>query len=80
MVLPLIKIPPIPIICFADDYIVLCKANDKSLTFIKINSQHLRMNPGLVSIWQKKKKKISKNINRSKQRDICDYLTTYARL
>lgn len=61
--------PPIPIICFADDCILFCKNNPKSLNFFQNTLKTFESEAGL-SI-NKSKAFFSKNTSNNRIREIC---------
>lgn len=61
--------PPIPIICFADDCIIFCKNNPKSLNFFQNTLKTFESEAGL-SI-NKSKAFFSKNTSNNRIREIC---------
>lgn len=66
--------PPIPILCFTDDCIIFCKANNKSIQFITQTFQLFANEPGLNICWSKTKILFSKNSPSHKIREICNLL------
>lgn len=52
--------PPIPILCFADDCIIFCKNNEKSVNFIKHTLGTFAEEAGLQINWNKSKAYFSK--------------------
>lgn len=66
--------PPIPILCFTDDCIIFCKANNKSIQFITQTFQLFANEPGLNICWNKTKILFSKNTPSHKIREICNLL------
>lgn len=66
--------PSIPILCFTDDCIIFCKANNKSIQFINQTFQLFANEPGLNICWNKTKILFSKNTPSHKIREICNLL------
>lgn len=70
--------PPIPILCFADDCIIFCKATEKSINFIHDTLKLFAKEAGLKICWNKSKAYFSKNTPNHKIRDICNKLEIQA--
>lgn len=66
--------PPIPILCFADDCIIFCKTNDKSINFIPDNLNLFAEEAGLNICWNKSKDFFSKNTPKERVREIYNKL------
>lgn len=65
---------PIPILCFADDCIIFCKMNDKSIHFITQTLQLFAKEAGLSRCWNKSKVFFSKNTPKIRISEICNFL------
>lgn len=66
--------PPIPILCFADDCIIFCKNNNKSIDFIQNTLNVFAEEAGLHINWSKTKAFFSKNTSNSKIKETCKKL------
>lgn len=66
--------PLIPILCFADDCIIFCKNNKKSLDFLRNTIAKFEKEAGLGINWNKTKAYFSKNTPKQKIRETCNDL------
>lgn len=66
--------PPIPILCFADNCIIVCKTNTKCINFVQYTLNLFAIEAGLSINWEKTKAFFSKNTPPHRSKEICQQL------
>lgn len=66
--------PAIPILCFADDCIIFCKTNAKSINYVNDTLNLFAKEAGLNINWEKTKDFFSKNTSPHRAKEICHQL------
>lgn len=66
--------PPIPILCFADNCIIVCKTNTKCINFVQYTLNLFAIEACLSINWEKTKPFFSKNTPPHRSKEICQQL------